>query len=355
MVFTKDSLSSKLYDLGGDSLAKDVLIKNQFSLSDADLTRIRSMDDEFERVVNAGHAMAENGFGKELTHRNLAAIVYANWDYPNLLKSRVARIVEKQYRLLKSDRQAQYGLNIPAIQFLREEVGAYEGNLYDAIGVWPGIEISEKDWSKGVRLPLEVTKEVAYLLGIIWADGALSERSPDASHSGIYKLTVTGAQRETLLFEKGFTPGMNSVFNIDFKPRYQSIRWGPADEITSLAFNSWIRDYQGFPCPKRDVNLPEFADESLDSEFFSGIVSAMGILKSSHGDRYRYLLLSDHDELFVKGILDLAQRLGFPGAINPRGNSFQVTFWHVQVGEMVRRGLIRNPIWTQELNRYFKG
>ena len=347
---------SKKHLLSLDVRQRDAEIRENLGLTYADLTYFREPDKMMERIYRAAEWLADNGYRNQITQYLLAALTYVTYgenrfeDY----NREVGTIISKNFKDERKETEEKFGLDITNIQLLREEVGAYDGNLYEARHVWPNFQPSKDDWLRSVKIPTRIGFEEARLLGIDWGDGHIKNDLED-NH---YIFPLKGNQDDFELY--GIVgKEINRIHHVKDLIREnkgdKKFPWGgnryswnnPALDISSKAVVTWLMDDLGFPCPKENVGLPriDFTEEQKTG-FFVGIVAAMGELKKNNE-----LGLTDKDSIFIQNLEDLSKDLGFTPRwdCRPRMHediyyiSYQLMFSPREVRRMYERNWLFNP------------
>ncbi|MBI5392615.1 hypothetical protein HZA96_01985 [Candidatus Woesearchaeota archaeon] len=77
----------------------------------------------------------------------------------------------KDIKRIKKGLETFLGVNVPSIHLFRQDIGVYTGNLENAKMQWKNIDISADDLMYSVQLPMRLDEKLAFILGVVWADG----------------------------------------------------------------------------------------------------------------------------------------------------------------------------------------
>jgi len=348
-----------------DSLQRDRLLLDAYSkgsrgLTPETLSRIRDLDGGlYDRVLEGSYIFFEallelgiprDSIASQFTSNNLAALVYREWENAKSSSNSVSTAISRHHGDESERKLGIFGFrDLGAMQIFREqirvgtldgEVRLYNGNLYEARARWRNFQPSNEDFMKNYCIPTQIGFYEAFLLGVFWADGHISQTRKSKF------LSISG-NRKDLDFNVDFygdvvIPLLRGIHNFveisdsryirnknkkagDGKSTYPSV------DIYSAAISSWLIDDLGFPPPvtKREntesINLP--FDVLLRDEakygFFSGLIAAMGTIHAKNG----YLRFEDKNKPFVDGISRLASEIGYsPSEVKPDVNSWYIFF-----------------------------
>jgi hypothetical protein len=215
----------------------------------------------------------------------------------------------------RKENSAALQADIPAIQVLRIEVGAYQGNLHRWLGfvdmdkgaLLPlprdyytppkGLRISPGDWQEGITLPFpeEITPAHAKLFGYYWGAGNISAHNKTGLN---VVLSVRREKKEIL--EHKVKPLVESIHNtrVELKKGKDEVGGQTWEENllvkSSLALATYLHSVHGLPIEsaiktrngrKRKNRLPKlpWEDREIVEAFLQGIVE---LRKGEHEDRY---------------------------------------------------------------------
>ena len=161
----------------GDLVERDALLKERFGIAQGELKVIRKIPDlelrlipGAELLLNKAHNVARGAESSQITSYTLAAIVCDEWATPDRQRRIVSTLLKRRYSGAAPD--TRFHLSYP--HFLREEIGAYAGNLLDAESIYPNFHPSDDDFLRSTKLPLSTSLDVAYLLGVFWSRGHIT-------------------------------------------------------------------------------------------------------------------------------------------------------------------------------------
>jgi len=345
-------LSGKdLKEAEGDSSARDALLVDRFGFTPTELGMIRSESSLDVRIVSAARSLyrqallvAPGDESSQITSITLAAIVSKGWDNVNTHRCSVDSNLRDRYPQRKSFKR----FSLPAIHFLREEIGAYSGNLLDAGWIYKNFQASNYDFLKSVKLPLNITPEVSYMLGAIWASGHLS------GTSGGYHLVIDSHEDHTIDDDEYTFPYSDTlpdiilnIFNLvepvtPIKPKRKTEEVSingrsftakkdtyARIQIGSKAIYTWLMDDVGLYTPEKTpallldtagttlTSLDIFPTEENWRSFLAGVIDSNGKLrKRDHPQKdifYVYACSYSNNPNHVETINNLCARLGGSG------------------------------------------
>lgn len=292
------------------------------------------------------------------TCMSLAALVFDSWENPRSLSTRVSEAIVGEFKEDKKGLETFLGLSIPAIHLYRQEIDVYAGNLEDAKMLWTGIEVSEDDWMYSVQLPMKLDEKLAFVLGIIWADGCYNVNDKE--------IQLSAGEEDRLLYAAIVKPMLDDLFCKSF--RIDDNREGEKEprktmriHVQSRAICSFLMKEFGFPDKKEGYTIPNFESieyykqllpeekAAIKKHFFAGIISAMGAYYYNTERNSHCLVLSDYDVAFVSSINQLAKEL----RLTPRYYEFtqrkngkkygRINFNGPHCRQLYQEGYIRNP------------
>ncbi len=336
---TKQELSSYV----GNPAKKDALLRRQLHIRQDDLERIREgYRNPEERVIRAAEWLRDHNLELQINYTVLTAMCYREWDKPSHQGVKISAAVRRRY-------PPEYfrWKEIPAIQQLREELDAYEGNLHAAKESWRYFMPSNEDWDRQVTIPTSIDEQVALLLGIIWGDGHISG-------SG---LVMNGRKNHHEFYNNTIKPELEELFNITahvrsnrFKERaeigekviYPDPRMRtPTIYVSSHAVATWLEHDLGLPRNRKIhwVSPYDFSSWRDDEQyhFFMGMVAALGNFYERERDMFIFRIRRKNDAIRAL-LLDLAEQFGY----NPTQYGNIVEFGNNDVFRLMNTGLLVN-------------
>ncbi len=349
--------SSRLKSL--ERSARDEYLGRIYGITPDDFSYIRADnngDGVIERVMRAGEKLHYRLLGRvdssdipaQFTGDTLAALIddgkYSGNDFGQLRRV-VSVALRRKYGHLKVRALSEEHLDIPYTQFLREDLGVYQGNLRDAKKRWPRIQVSNYDWLKEVFVPLAVGELEAALLGVYFARGNLFLNKE--------RIEIWGEDTDFDFYRKDLRNLIKTVHN--FVPEVISGKdkgviqkdWSydiPAIVFNSLAICTWLHNEWGLPDKRNNVEVPvALLENSVQQKgFFKGILAADG-KPYVYPDRSR-LRISKDDEVYIESVKSLSEKLGFTPRIQKRKdeNSWVLDYAESEMVDMIRMGLFMN-------------
>jgi len=289
----------------GDVTERDALLKERFGIARGELRVIRRIPDlelrlipGAELLLNKAHKVTNGMESSQITTYTLAAIVCDEWDKPDRQRRIISELLKDRY----SRRNPDTKFHLSYSHFLREEIGAYTGNLLEAEKRYPNFRASDDDFLRSTKLPLDISLDQAYLLGVLWSCGHIT------SNKERYTLVLEGHEKPVIENDsKHFSyldtlpPRIFRQFNfrtstkpIRVKPQTVSIkgRSFSVDEnfyarisVGSNAICTWLMDDVGLYTPDGKPNL--LLDKELETRLGVNILPDV-----------------DHMLYFLAGVID---------------------------------------------------
>jgi len=375
-----------LVETAGDPALRDDLLEDTYGITPSELAAVRNIPDLEGRMVAAANCLlvhAEQAtplaLGTQITEMTLTAMVYVQWDNPVNLRKRVSESLVKKYKDKKSGLETRF--KVPYIHFLRNDIGAYSGNLFEAEQVFPEFYASRFDFQQSVVIPMSSRPLDLKLLGIIWSMGhisSLSTSSPYIDISG-YKSVIGDGGSES--FFDTIPQRVYRTFNIlpdiklmvrapssvEVKGRkfeadsceYKRIKIGSSAVTTWLAKDVGIFSNAGKPALLMDEagdclsSITLFEGEDDIYSFLGGVVDGPGRMHvvNNGGNRKHspYVYCHNRNQDVKNTILRLCGILGSntTGAENTAYIPTGIT------KELFRRGLIENPRHLEKLHAFY--
>ncbi len=344
-------------DLGVGRDQRDIQIIDSFGVTSADLFRIRSerriIDRIFEAAQVLNERLAESSVDPtiipaQFTLRNLAVLI-DDGTYNTSPPARPAATALKR-KYSQDARRNIPGLNPTYTQLLKEDIGAYHGNLYQSKGVWKGFEVSEYDWLKDVRIPTKLGLDEAVLLAIFFSHGTIIPQQKDKKRQN--RVEFFGRNCDFSFYERNFLDLILKVHNIipdrPSESRLQRMINGDKDgythnqpcyEINSLALVSWLQKDAGMSDSKEHRVIPShISSEEQKLGFLKGVIASLGYMYLY--PEYKRLKVNSPNPEFATGLEDISRDSGFsPRIIKNR----LVEYSRPDILEMVRMGFFINP------------
>ena len=350
---------------------RDPYLMQNLGVSDADLTTIRSHERVIDRVFSATEILRERLIGKgvkeddlsaQFTYTTLTALIDDGKYSPGNFKQLcivVTRALRREYegKRLKALRSTH--LDIPYINFLREDFRiSQKGNLVDAKRRWPKIKVSNYDWAKDTRLPLEYELGglESTLLGVYFARARLTRGSHSKAITGI---EIWGKSNDFEFYRNQLSGLIRKIHNqdvevVDGKDKVRgpkSFSYNiPAIIFSSQAIATWLNGHWGLPYKRKNVKLPldELSTDDQKIGFFKGILAADG---RPHVYENRSLLrIHSEDKSYLEGVKELSETLGIAPRIQSpkgKGKQWRLDYSESKMVDMLRAGLFINQYHQQ--------
>lgn len=333
--------------LGRDE--RDAILRERFHVTADDLVAIRRNERVIDRVIEAAallyQRLQEAGVERscisaQFTINNLAYLI----DNRRLSSQRaVGKALNRQYREKRDDVERRTGLRVPYTQLLREEIGAYSGNLYDAKKMWPEICVSAYDWLKDVRIPCTIGRQEATLIGIYLSAGNIV--SSDGKH---YRLELWGRNDDFEFYETidDMVLRMHNNKPISLQ-KHSSGGFTyniPGREISSPAIMTWLLNHLQFSKNSTKKRVPlVLKTHEQRTGLLAGIIAAGARIYANddHGRTRWRMRIEDNDREYLASVKELAESIGYHPVLGPQHN--YVDFNKEDIKQMVREGLFINP------------
>lgn len=345
---------------------RDALLMETFGITQEDLLRIRSYRYTKERVFDAAKTLKqrleEKGIDSSIipaqfTLFNIGLI--AKGDLKTAPHQLVTNILRKEYRGWMGTTEEETGLRPSYSQLLRQSLGLYKGNLYEAKKVWPELAVSEYDWLKDIRIPTKIGVDEGFLIGVYFAHMTLLAEYVENRNTR--RTLLFGKNDHFPLYDKVVLPLMKKIHNFaEMETRHQGPKEEqrrqtrrekgkkayqyniPGFEISSLVLTTWLTECLGMPLDRKWIVLPEIEEVAGRFGMLQGTIAAEGHLYV-YQNRTR-MLVEDPEESYTESVAQLSKEFG----LDPRegeksyGNPY-LDYSKSDVLEMARLGLLRNP------------
>jgi hypothetical protein len=314
---------------------RDALLKGAYGFTNEELDRIRHIQDIEERIKTAAKALFEKSNKPiAITSHNIAAVASEKWNSTTVRK--YGTIISNMYKDRKKEAKTK-GLNLPCTHFLREDIGAYTGNLEEAANVWKNFRIGPSDTLRSIKIPTNLyERDVSQLLGLYWADGYMRK----TYGTGSFSFNMTFPDEDKPLYEHIVIPLIERIHNlsvpIETEEHSNENFSGKIREylryrvrIGSEAITSWLIKDLGYPIKRENIPLP--AVDYDKKGFFEGIVAGMG-RRYTH-DYWDRMVIYDNDKSFIENIYNLSRDLGYTPT-EPKGREYHLkgkkcTSWRI--------------------------
>ncbi len=342
---------SDLMATAGSPDERDILLETRYQIRRRELSQVRSLPSLEEKIYSAARLLLEKARqvtpgaeSSQLTEPTLAAIAYSDWNNPTTKRSCIKNFLAKRY----SGEKKATRLKAPSTHFLRRDVGAYSGNLLQAAKIHENFTASDFDFQKSVILPLEIIPQHAYLFGVMWCCGGISNsHGSQTLYLQHNESSVTDGRGPHYPYFDYVRDQMFDMFNLvlDIKPNHRdggefvindetfksTPREYPRLDIISKAVSSWLIDDIGlFDAKGRSRKLMDSDGEVLTKydifpnsyyvkHFIAGIIDAGCTIEpncSNHHKVYVYPILYTKQKSLLQTIDSMKHHLGYNGNHN---------------------------------------
>lgn len=344
--------SKKLFELKREK--RDAYISEVFGFTQDDLLKARQSLKVIDRIKLAAKILYDRLLSSgvpadvhtaQITSTTLTAII----DDGSFSKGRFKQLCTVVNRALQREYESRRRDDVPYIQFLREDLGIYKGNLHEAKRVWEKIEVSVGDWLKDLRLPPGMGEVEARLLGILLSKSNIHKDSTNGKVSGI---ELWGKKWDFDFFRGEVVRLLKRVNNLDVevisgnqKANGNGFSYNvPAIIFSSQAMATWLVNHWKMPVDDGEVEIPMLDSEEQRYGLLRGILASRA-RPYIYDDRTR-LQIQSGDQKFIASTKSLAERCGFtPELRMPKYSSpqYELDFSKGEVIEMIRLGLLIHP------------
>ncbi|MFH2028870.1 MAG: hypothetical protein ABIJ08_07040 [Nanoarchaeota archaeon] len=349
-------------DVASDRYSRDQQIVRIFNLGQYDLDRVRQHTYLIDRLEEAARTivarLTESGLDpmlipSQLTLANLA-MVADDGSYNKSPPMQAANTALKRaYKKRKAAIFEEYGLDVPYTQFLREDIGLYAGNLYDAKKRWKGMDVSKYDWLKDVRVPTDISQDVAILLGIYISHMQINPANEKGRSENSFEMY--GRNIDFELYTEIVIPLIRKIHNIqpllpgqdegDILVSYDNFSYDlPALEISSRAVVSWLRDGIKMSRDKGDRRVPKLEGIEQKLGFLKGFIAAEASIYQ-YSDKSQVRIYPVNPDL-SQDIVDLSKSLDLNPLFNEGSN--YINFNLTDLINMIQMGIFVNPYHVQQ-------
>ncbi len=120
------------------------------------------------------------------------------------------------------------------------------------------IQYSWKDVKDNVKIPKELTPELAEFIGIMVGDGHIEDRKrKDRNFENVYEMSITGNIIDSEYYYNYLNTLIKGLFNIPFCIKLQKSRNAIIVFKNSKAIHSFIKKITKIPSRKDDIKTPK--------------------------------------------------------------------------------------------------
>jgi hypothetical protein len=373
----------ELRNVAGDPAKRDLLLNSCFGITLEEISRVRSITDLGERIVEAASVLYQHAKlvspgveSQQLTELTIASLVYKDWTRPDTKGSCI-------YNYLKRNHQhdINHRLKPSHVHFIRDLVGAYSGNLEKAAELYTHFRASDDDFLKSVTIPLKLSYELNNLLGVFYSCGLIPKSKQNTNlvieHSEPYVVSINGDI--SFAFFDTLPERIKESFNMATKVNYYGS--GKDGEITvktkqgpythsvsktfiprivlpSKALTTWLsEDLSLFDSNGKPKELSEREAENLfDGElpilaYLGGIADTCGVIRIRNSKYSEPILNCFHLTNAQKNTISLLRNMA---GFNTRKNLHATGYiGHNELKEMYDNHFITNPFLLEKLSCFY--
>ncbi len=220
-------------------------------------------------------------------------------------------------------------------------------------------DVSENDRIRGIKLPKEISKDLAYLCGIFAGDGSLGYRRKKNE----YCLKVVGNPKdEKEFYHQVIGPKFEKVFGILPRMKYHDSKTTYGFSIYSKSIYLYLVNVTGLPSGVKyhSLKVPDIFldDKKLTMAFIRGVFDTDGCI--SFKKRYRtepyYPTISvcSKSRKFIDEIADILKttQLIFSGPYTYMQKDMRITQGHTTTSRIYIYGHKNLQIWIDTIDFY---
>ncbi len=229
------------------------------------------------------------------------------------------------------------------------------------------IELSKKDMIKGLKLPHKLTKDLAYICGVLAGDGCLHSRPKKD-----YEINCGGnPHNEKEFYNLIIKPLLKKTFNLDVKMRLIGNKSTYGFVIYSKALFTFLTERIGLPNGKKYLNLkiPKcFNTTQLKIAFLQGVADTdfSLTLKKTNKQYPHYPVIcgASKNKNFILELNKILTKLGFNACLSIDSTYYDKRFnkiytisrievvGHKNLEDWMTRIGFRNPKYLERYMRY---
>ncbi|MBI2655044.1 hypothetical protein HYX06_01325 [Candidatus Woesearchaeota archaeon] len=361
---TKQNLMNRLV-IDREQAIRDLNLMVAYFLTESDIDAIRSQETINERIIKGARTLVERlgsanvdpiYISAQITEENLALLVDDGSYETSPPVRAVYKALSRKYHDRRELSRLFFGLDIPLTQFLREDLGAYQGNLKLAKIMWPDLEVSQYDWAKSIRIPIRIGFEEGKLLGIFYGKGKIMPIGDDRKRES--DVNIGCRDFDVDFHEQVLLPLIRKVHNIILTTAHcsQYVRGGenyyltenlPNFEIYSLALVSWLQHSIGMEVQKEQRTVPSLLETHEQKlGFLVGVLASRGRIYS-YPDK-TMLRVGNMSGNFLDGLRTLSQKKGLNPFLTSHGHTLEYTKSDIMT--MMQAGMLINPHHVRQYN-----
>ncbi len=223
--------------------------------------------------------------------------------------------------------EAEYNLHPPMTALLREDVTRKMPFLEERAAGWKNFQPSDDDWIRCITLPLEITPDVAEMLGLYRSAFTMDSRRRH------YVMDKQPSPLDAKFYRSYVVPRINRMHNLDlhYEP-HDAGKDSSKDEIriSSEAIVTWLMDDLEFPDISYFFSLPDGARHS----FLEGFLAGSGYRDGRVG---LVTTFTEDDSKYIEQFEKVANGLGLHPKVN--ANNMTIRF----SGDDLRKVALLNP------------
>jgi len=243
---------------------RDEYLCRQLGIEQSDIENVRNAKYD-ERPLKGAELLYRKAGNAALTIQNISAICSDS----DIVKACAATqwALHKRYDHEMLEIRKKTGLKPSFVHLLRRDIGAYSGNLIEAVERYPGISAGKSDWLRNIKIPTELGYWEGVLLGCNYFakfENIYNRRSEQKSTMLINATEtndefVYGTYLSLLATKHNLEPSISKTDIIVF---------------SSGAVYSWLKEHVGLG----GVEFPKLSSDAKRG-FFDGIIAFRFYLK----------------------------------------------------------------------------
>ncbi len=176
--------------------------------------------------------------------------------------------------------------------------------------------LSKIDIKKGLKIPVHITEDLAYLCGVFAGDGSINYRK--SKHE--YSLKVVGNPKdEKEFYHLIIGPKFENVFGIFPRMKYHDKATTYGFSVYSKTIYNYLVNFIGLPSGVKygSLKIPEifYEDDKLLIAFVRGVFDTDGCIsfkkRTKQYKDYPTISVASKSSRFIKQIVEVLQKIGF--------------------------------------------
>jgi intein/homing endonuclease len=177
-------------------------------------------------------------------------------------------------------------------------------------------DVSKNDKNRNIKIPNEISEDLAYLCGIFAGDGSIGYRKKKNE----YSIKVVGNPKdEKEFYHQVIGPRFEKVFGIFPKMRYHDSKTTYGFSIYSKTIYLYLTNFIGLPSGVKysSLKIPELflQDKKFTTAFIRGVFDTDGCISFKKGDKtypnYPVINLTSKSANFIRQVSDFLKSIDF--------------------------------------------